>query len=311
MAQLSVMTELARYGPEAARRPRAVSRGEALAYCRELARSHYENFSVASLLLPRALRPHFYAIYAYCRWADDLADETREPQRSLMLLDWWQHQLERCYAGAAEHPVFVALGDTIQQYSIPPEPFLQLLSAFRQDQTVTHYATPAEVLDYCRRSANPVGRLILYLGRCHESRRAELADSICTGLQLANFCQDVARDAAAGRMYVSAETWQRHGYTEEMFNGGEFNPKFRAALEEEVDRAESCLRRGEPLVRLMPRTLQLQVALFVGGGLSILRAIRAADYDVWRARPTVSRLSQLALLGRCWWRTRGIARRES
>src|SRR5262249_5390131 len=152
------------------------------------------------------LRPHFYAIYAFCRRADDLADETGDPQLSLSLLDDWQQQLDLCYAGQPQHPVFVALRETIEEFLIPPEPFVRLLTAFRQDQHVTRYATHADVLDYCRNSANPVGRLILYLGRCHDERRGALADSICTGLQLANFCQDVARDWAKGRIYLPCET---------------------------------------------------------------------------------------------------------
>ena len=141
-------------------------------------RRHYENFTVASCLLPRHLLPHFYAIYAYCRWADDLADETGDPQRSLALLDWWQERARRCYQGEAEHPVFVALGATIRQFEIPREPFLRLLAAFRQDQHVTRYQTHQDVLAYCQDSANPVGRLVLYLGRCHDDQRGHLSDSI-------------------------------------------------------------------------------------------------------------------------------------
>jgi len=303
MAQLSVAAELATYGPDA-RRAAQTSRAEALAYCRRLARTHYENFTVASWLLPRRLLPHFHAIYAYCRWADDLADETQDASESLRLLDWWQAQLERCYAGWPEHPVFVALADTIEQFSIPPDPFVRLLTAFRQDQRVTRYATPEDVLGYCRNSANPVGRLILYLGRCHDEERGRLSDLVCTGLQLANFCQDVARDFAHDRIYLPRATLDAAGYTGAMFAQGEYNEAFRRAMRTEVERAANYLHDGEWLVEQLPQELRLDVALFVAGGQSILQAIRELDYDVWRKRPTVSKLKQWRLLVRCWWRTR-------
>ncbi|MBI3840267.1 MAG: squalene synthase HpnC [Planctomycetia bacterium] len=303
MSQFSVATELARYGPHA-RRAEPLARAEAVAYCRNLARGHYENFTVASWLLPRHLLPHFYAVYAYCRWADDLADETDEPEESLKLLDWWEGQLRRCYSGQAEHPVFIALLSTIEEFSIPPEPFARLLTAFRQDQWVTRYATAEDLLGYCRNSANPVGRLVLYVGKCHNEEHGELSDSICTGLQLANFCQDVARDWARDRVYLPRATLDQAGYTDEMFARGQYNEAFRQAMRVEVDRAEHYLRGGEALVELMPTELRIDIALFIAGGLSILRAIRDLDYNVWRRRPRVSRLKQLGLLTRCWWRTK-------
>ncbi len=303
MAQLSVMTELAKYGPAAPTRSRP-PHADAQAYCRDFARRHYENFSIASRLLPVRLLPHFYSIYAYCRWADDLADETRSCDESLQLLDWWQDQLERCYAGLPEHPVFVALAETIEAFSIPQEPFRQLLDAFRQDQRVRRYATHRDVLGYCANSANPVGRLVLHVGRCHDARNIELSDSICTGLQLANFCQDVARDWDRGRVYLPQETLGRHGVTNETFINRRATGAFRAALAEEVERAWEYLDRGRPLVELVGPELRLQVALFIGGGVSILRTIRKRDFDVWSARPTISRWQQLMLLGQCWWSTR-------
>ena len=165
MSSATFTAELARFGPDEAAAP--PSREEARAYCRHLARTHYENFTVASWLLPRALRQHFYHVYAYCRWADDLADEVHEPGRSEALLDWWEEQLEACYRGDARHPVFVALRETIEQFAIPAEPFRDLLTAFRQDQRQTRYETADALLGYCRYSANPVGRLVLHLGRCH------------------------------------------------------------------------------------------------------------------------------------------------
>ena len=309
MSQLSVATELDRYGPHS-RHAGRVSRVEALAYCRQLTRGHYENFTVASWLLPRHLRPHFYAIYAYCRWADDLADEMDSPEESLRLLDWWESQLERCYAGVAEHPVFIALAPTIEEFSIPLQLFARLLTAFRQDKRVARYATADDVLGYCRNSANPVGRLVLYVGRCHDEARGELSDSICTGLQLANFCQDVARDWAQDRIYLPRETLDQAGYTNEMFTRAEFNDAFRQAMRMEVDRAEGYLRGGGSLVELMPAELRIDIALFIGGGLGILSAIRDLDYNVWRMRPRLSRFQQLGLLARCWWRTNRRSKRR-
>ncbi len=200
MPASSFAAELNQYGPEAPVRRISLARGRR--YCRRLARRHYENFTVASLLLPRYLRQHFYNIYAYCRWADDLADEAGDPRRAMDLLGWWEKQLHGCYRGQWSHPVFVALGDTIRKFNIPPDPFVNLLVAFRQDQQVTRYETFDHLLNYCRYSANPVGRLILHLGECGTAEREVLADSICTGLQLANFWQDVARDWDRGRIYL-------------------------------------------------------------------------------------------------------------
>ncbi len=325
MAQLSVTEEIARYGTAGAgtgahgtdaRGAAPVTRDEALAYCRRFARSHYENFTVASWLLPRRLLPHFYSIYAYCRFADDLADELGDAQKSVAALDWWETELDRCYAGAPRHPVFVALRSTIDEFSIPREPFARLLTAFRQDQHVARYRTHEDVLGYCRNSADPVGRLILYLGRCHDARRGELSDSICTGLQLVNFCQDVARDWLRGRVYLPLETFERAGCSEDdleraRIKGAAATDAMRRALRVEVDRAESYLRGGQELVELMPRELGVEVSLFLAGGLSVVEAIRRQDYDVWRRRPTVSSAKKLRLLVGCWWNAPKFLRMEA
>ena len=171
---------------------------EALAWCKKLAESHYENFHVATWFLPKALRPHFHSIYAYCRMSDDLGDEVGDTSAALALLDWWGRELDACYEGQARHPVFVALAETIRTCSIPKEPFADLLKAFRQDQTVTRYRTMAEVMDYCRYSANPVGRLVLYACGYADEERFKLSDATCSALQLANFWQDVRVDLAEG-----------------------------------------------------------------------------------------------------------------
>lgn len=296
----SFAKELELYGPQRAdREPLSVSLSRR--YCRRLARRHYENFSVASLLLPPQLRRHFCHVYAYCRWADDLADETSGPCESLRLLDWWELQLHQCYRGQTVHPVFIALAETIQQFHIPPDPFADLLVAFRQDQRITRYETLEQLLEYCRYSANPVGRLVLYLGRCCDPERVRLSDSICTGLQLANFWQDVARDWQRGRLYLPLAHCRRFGYDEALLDRRESNASFRRLLATEVDEAEGWLRRGLPLVGLVPRDLRLDISLFIHGGLTILEAIRRQDYDVLTNRPVVTKWQKLRLLARCWW----------
>jgi len=300
MPDRSFAADLELYGPQASR-PKQLSLRKARRYCRRLAKRHYENFTVASLLLPRALRQHFYNVYAYCRWADDLADETRDPRQGLVLLEWWERQLRQCYRGQAAHPVFIALAETIEEFSIPGDPLIDLLVAFRQDQQVTRYETPDQLFNYCRYSANPVGRLVLYLGRCHDDARSLLSDAICTGLQLANFCQDVALDWERGRVYLPQTHCRRFGYDEAMFAEHALNEPFRRLLEAEVAEAEGWLRRGLPLLGMVPDQLRLSVALFIHGGLAILAAIRNADYDVWFHRPVLSKWEKVRLAIRCWW----------
>jgi squalene synthase HpnC len=285
----------------AAQRP--VSLDEARAYCRTVATTHYENFSVVSWLVPRRLRPHFHAIYAYCRGADDLADETGDAGRAVILLDEWERELRACYNGQPTHPVFVALADTVRTCQLPIEPFTDLLTAFRRDQQQTRYDTFNAVLDYCRCSANPVGRLVLHLARDATVENFVLSDSICTGLQLVNFCQDVARDYDRGRIYLPFESWRRFGYDEAMFARREFNGAFAEMLKFEVGRAERFLLDGLPLAKSAPREIRTQVELFVRGGLEVVAAIRRIGYNVWATRPTVSRLSKLRLFTRTWLRS--------
>jgi squalene synthase HpnC len=294
----SITTELARYGPHAGGPPASLA--GARAYCRHLARAHYENFSVVSHLVPRRLRQHFCHIYAYCRWSDDLADETGDPARSLDLLDWWQQELDACYAGGATHPVFVALRETIRAFDIPAQPFHDLLTAFRRDQHQTRYETCEELLDYCRYSANPVGHLVLYLGGCADDVRRCLSDHICTGLQLVNFCQDVDRDYARGRVYLPLALQRRHGVDEAMLARRAATGPLRELVADMAERAESQLRDGLPLVKSAPPELRRQVALFAGGGLAIAKAIRRCDFDVWTKRPMLGRWGKLRLLLRVW-----------
>ena len=301
MSRNPLTPDLELYGPQAPV-SRQLTVRQARRYCRRLVRRHYENFAVANRLMPRRLRQHFSNVYAYCRWADDLADETGDPKRSLALLRWWEVQLHQCYQGQATHPVFVALAETIGEYDLPIEPLVNLLVAFRQDQTVTRYETSDQLLEYCRYSANPVGRLVLHLGRCHTDGRVRLADSICTGLQLANFCQDVAGDFDRGRIYLPQALCHRFGYDESDFAARRCNDAFRRLLAEQTGQAGGLLLRGLPLVDLMPPDLRLAVALFVHGGLAVVEAIRDQDFDVWTSRPKVPRITKLRILAQCWWR---------
>ncbi len=262
-------------------------------------------------MLPGKLRQHFYNIYAYCRWADDLADKMGDPQQSLALLGWWERQLRDCYEGRSAHPVFIALAETVERFKIPPAPFVDLLVAFRQDQRMRKYETIDELLNYCRYSANPVGRLVLYLSRCHTDETVLLSDAICTGLQLVNFWQDVAEDFGKGRIYLPQVDCHRFGYEMSHFQNRECNDAFRQLMEYEVERAEGWLRRGLPLINIVRPRLQFEVALFIHGGLAVAEAIRDQGYDVWAKRPIVGRRKKLRLALSCWWKLKTGAFRRS
>jgi squalene synthase HpnC len=287
--------ELALWGPDGGFA--APSRAESYAYCSRLAHAHYENFSVASLLLPRRLLRPFHTVYAYCRWADDLGDETGGGPRALDLLQWWRAELRRCYDGTPRHPVMVALTQTIRRFRIPPDPFLDLILAFEQDQRVKRYQTYADVLDYCRYSANPVGRLVLYLCEAHNDENAGYSDHICTGLQLANFWQDVARDLDIGRVYLPEEDRRRFGYSDADLKGRCFTDSFAQLLRFEVERARELFQDGLPLIERMPHDVQPDIELFVRGGQGILRKIEQQGYNVWQARPALGKWEKLALVG--------------
>jgi squalene synthase HpnC len=293
-------TDLARYGPD--RPALSVDRATARVYCGRLARGHYENFTVASVLLPRHLLRHFHAVYAFCRWADDLADESGGGSRALALLRWWREELLACYNGRPSHPVLVALQDTVREFDIPPEPFLDLLFAFEQDQLVKRYRTYEQLLDYCKCSANPVGRLVLYLFGSFDRERAALSDYICTALQLANFWQDAARDFDIGRVYLPQEDRERFCYGEDELEARRFTPAFAELLRFEVDRTRDLFSRGFPLLEQVPAEARADVELFIRGGLAILRKIEAQGYDVWRRRPTLAKWEKGALLAGALWR---------
>lgn len=275
-----------------------LSREEALAYCARLTATHYENFSVVTWLTPHEHRPAFQSIYAFCRWSDDLGDEVGDPVKSLELLEWWRGELQAMYRGEVRHPVMIALAETVKRYGIPIEPFQALISAFEQDQRVTEYLTYEQLLDYCVRSANPVGHLVLYVAGVYSPANARLADATCTALQLANFWQDVARDLAIGRIYLPREDRDRFGYPDSDLRSLRFTPEFRQLLMFEVERARDLLREGRTLMPRIPGALAVDVDLFSRGGSAILDRIEARGYDVLSERPALTRWTKLALLGR-------------
>src|SRR5215467_14266059 len=254
---------------------RVYTRSEAEQYTRSLATSHYENFHVVSFLLPKRLHQDFYNVYAFCRWADDLGDEIADKQESLRLLAWWREELNAMYAGrATTHPVFVALRGAVDRHSIPQEPFADLIRAFVQDQTVSRYPTYGALFEYCRYSANPVGRLVLCLCGYRDDERIRLSDATCTALQLANFWQDVTVDFQKDRVYIPLEALHRHGSSVEEIGARRATPAFRAAMREVVDRAESLFEQGLPLVQIVDRRLALDLELFSRGGMRVLEKIR-------------------------------------
>jgi squalene synthase HpnC len=276
----------------------APSIAEAREYCRRLARSHYENFSVASWFLPERLRQHFFNVYSYCRISDDLGDEVGDAQRSLALLDQWEAELNACYSGHPRHPVFVALAETVQACDIPQKPFADLLTAFRQDQTVSRYETFDDLLGYCLNSANPVGRLVLYVCGYRDNERQALSDFTCTALQQANFWQDVSVDYAKNRVYLPLEDLRTYGVSEDDIASARNTDSFRRMLKFQVERAREWFDRGLPLASKLDRELAIDIELFSRGGQEILNAIERQDYAVLGRRPVISKTRKLALVAR-------------
>jgi squalene synthase HpnC len=284
--------------PEYAIPDRAPSRAEAREYCRRLARSHYENFSVASWFLPEQLRQHFFNVYAYCRISDDLGDEVADPAASLRLLDQWETELDACYDGQPRHPVFVALAETVRAFEIPKYEFSDLLTAFRQDQVVSRYETFSDLLGYCRNSANPVGHLVLSVCGYSDAERQTFSNYTCTALQLANFWQDVSADFAKGRIYLPLEDLHRFGVSEQEICNGENTTAFRAMMKFEVERAREWFAQGLPLVAKVDRALATDIELFGRGGQEILKAIERQNYAVLGRRPEISKSRKLKLVAR-------------
>lgn len=270
---------------------------ESLTYTRWLATHHYENFQVVSFLLPKRLHQDFYNVYSFCRWADDLGDEIGDTAESLRWLAWWRGELEAMFAGAPpRHPVFVALQGTARAYQLPQDPFADLVTAFEQDQTVTRYRDFAQLFEYCKYSANPVGRLVLGLCGYHDEERYALSDATCTALQLANFWQDVTVDLKKDRVYLPVGLLEAHGYPVDALFEHRFDDRFRAAMREAVEVARKLFLEGLPLADRVDRRLSIDLELFSRGGMRVLDKIEQQGYDVLSARPSVSKLERVGLL---------------
>ena len=275
----------------------------ALAWCREMATTHYENFHVATYFLPKRVRPHFWSLYAFCRVSDDLGDEVADTTTALRLLDTWGRMLDECYDAPqnSRHPVFVALHETVTACNLPRQLFHDLLRAFIQDQIKTTYATWDEAVEYSRYSANPVGRLVLMICGYRDEPRALLSDQICTGLQLANFWQDAVRDSEIPRRYIPTEYMERFGVAEGQIEGRVFTAEFAAMMRALVDRTREMLDEGASIRNTVDSELRITLDLFYRGGVAILDGIAAQDYDVLRGRPMVTKRKKLELLARAFF----------
>jgi phytoene synthase len=256
--------------------------------------SHYENFPVASVLLPPALREPVAAIYAFARSADDFADEGNlTAAKRLSLLDGYQHELDAIEDGLlTDNPLFRKLAHVIASHGLPLRPFRDLLDAFSQDVVQTRYATYAELMDYCRRSANPVGRLLLHLFRAATPANVARSDAVCSALQLINHWQDVGIDAAkpVPRIYLPGEDLAYYDVPEADILRRTTTTDFRSLMRFQVDRARKLMKEGEPLGWLLGGRIGLEIRTIVAGGLRILEKIEAVDYDVYRRRPVMEGL---------------------
>ncbi len=283
-------------GPDALRAAHDLR--EARVFCARLARGHYENFPVASRLVPARLRPAVQAIYAFARIADDFADEEAHEGRRIERLDEWQRMLDDCFRGEAIHPVFVALREAVSTFALPRQPFVDLLAAFRMDVTQTSYADEAALLEYCRLSANPVGRLLLRLFGYTQETLTPPSDAICTALQLANHWQDVAIDLERGRIYLPEDARRRFGVTDSELSSGQATEAFRALMRDRVARTRALFAAGRPLCDAVRGRFRWELRLIWLGGQRILDRIEAAGYDVLSARPRLGPADALVILGR-------------
>lgn len=275
---------------------------EAFVYCEKLASSHYENFPVGSRLVPKTKRRYVYAIYAFARIADDFADEQYEADLSeadrLAALTDWERQLDECLTGRASHPIFLALATAIHDLQLPSSPFRDLLSAFRQDVVKRRYSSFSEILDYCSRSANPIGRLVLLLFGYRESELHALSDRICTALQLINFWQDVPVDIAKDRIYLPLDEMAQFGVTEDDLRARRFTPAYASLLSYQVERTRRMLADGRLLPEGVSGRLRYELRLTWLGGMRILERIAAIGFDTLNARPTITNVDKAGLLVR-------------
>jgi len=278
---------------------------EAFAHCEARVRAHYENFPVG-LWVPKDKRPYVHALYAFARAADDFADEPMYEGHRQEKLDQWEERLHAAYRGEAEDPIFIALGETVRRLDVPKALLLDLLSAFRQDTVKQRYETWAELLDYCRRSADPVGRLVLLVFGYRDPAFPPLSDAICTALQLANHWQDLAVDLRRGRIYAPRELLDRFSVKEWDLNAGVVDDRFRALMAELLGRTRELFARGRPLCDRVGRDLRFEMRLTWLGGSSILDLVEGVGYDVFRRRPSHGLAGKLSLAWRAWrWRPAG------
>ncbi len=289
---------------------------QAYAACEALTQSHYENFPVASKLMPSHLRPHVAAVYAFARTADDFADEPGyQPEERLRLLADWRMRLHRHQnspsrsgasaeqAHAADDFIFVALHDTIGRFKLPLRLFDDLLDAFTQDVTTTRYSTWAELLDYCRRSANPVGRLVLRLSGYADDHLDRASDAVCTALQLTNFWQDLAIDWERGRLYVPEEIWRRHHADPMTLKSGRLTPQWTAALQDCGERTRQLFLDGRPVCDGVSGRLRYELRATWLGGTRILDRLDRSGFDVFHARPRLGVADALVIaFGTLLWR---------
>ncbi|HUK56840.1 MAG TPA: squalene synthase HpnC [Nitrospiria bacterium] len=270
---------------------------EAFGYCERLTLSHYENFPVGSRFIPKRLRPYVHSVYAFARMADDFADEPDYVDTlRLAFLENWENQLLQCVWRKPQHPVFIALKETIERFDLPVALFQDLLMAFKMDVTAKHHARFEDLLTYCRYSANPVGRLVLLLFDDHDPERHRLSDSICTALQLTNFWQDVAVDFRKNRIYLPQEDMAEFGYSEEDLRSRRCNEAFRRLMRHEIARTRELFHRGRGLCDRVGRDLRFELHLVWNGGMAILDRIENADYDVFSHRPTIGLKDKIAVV---------------
>ncbi|NDC64042.1 MAG: squalene synthase HpnC [Planctomycetia bacterium] len=301
----------------AGRVPATMDLAAAEAFCRDVARLHYENFTVATRLVPSRLRQHLANVYAFARWSDDLADEAASPVAAAAALADWRSRLDECFAGRPTHPVFVALAATVRETGLEIGPFADLLDAFAEDQAFdrarvgVRYGTRSELLRYCRRSADPVGRIVLALEGCHEPDLVAMSDSICTGLQLVNFWQDIARDRRAGRVYLPLEDMRRFGVEEAALDAPRANAAIVELLREEVAWARGCFDAGSGLERLGPRVLRPAIGLFLAGGRAVADCVERAGFDTLARRPALGKWTKFRLACRAWWGLRALPAAET
>jgi squalene synthase HpnC len=272
-------------------------------YCEEIAKNHYENFPIASLLIPKEKRKYIYAVYAYARAADDFADEENilggKPKR-LALIDEWNEKLKECYKGKSYDPIFIALNNTVQENNIPIETLEALLKAFRQDVEKQRYKTFDEVLEYCKNSANPIGRIILMIFGIKDPEYYVYSDKICTALQLTNFWQDINIDLKKDRIYLPEEDILKFGYSYEELNAKKYNNNFKELIKFEIKRTRDIFNEGKKLIELTlknikTKNLAKELKLIWLGGNEILNKIEIAEFDIFNNRPVLSKFDKIKI----------------